>query len=126
MSRTVEELQEMVATLGKAAMGIGRSDLASQLRIYSLSLQRGPGEKFNAGSVHWSEESVVDWLGLFQVPPYADQCPIRPEQARCEKCVASPNPRAYLHVDTLADLPSGRARKCRKCGAVWLERRTRQ
>jgi len=125
MPRSRQELQELVSTLGKVCISIGRADLASQLRVYFLALSRGLTDARGTLQLKWSEDAVTDWLGMLQVPPFSERFPVRGENARCSRCHPAPSPRAYQNLETVAQVPGGTGRRCKVCGERWLERAPR-
>ena len=114
MPRSPEEIQQLVTSLGKAFTANGREDQAKELRLYFLALSKGLTRPDNALSLEWSERACLEWLGLYQVPPYHLTVEARPAPSRCTKCQAK-------SAEDLGPLPKGRGYRCDGCQTVWLE-----
>lgn len=67
----------------------------------------------------WDEESVVEWLMIFRVPPFEDVLPVLGRGVPCPQCRVQTNRREKTTIRCV--FPDGILHQCFGCEARWLE-----
>jgi len=111
-------LLDMVQRLGEEFRRRGMRTHLAPLRIYWLALQHGlVRDERHALALTLSEETVVEWLKLLQLPPYQHAYRVRPAGSACPSCPAEERG----EVSAERTFPEGRKMVCLECRSAWLE-----
>jgi hypothetical protein len=83
--------------------------------------RRAQERKANAarGRPLWDEDVVLDWLAIFRIPPFERVYTVRPPNAPCPKCRASPRGHEGPNWNC-TPFPGGELIECLGCGQRWL------
>jgi len=93
---------------------------AAKLRLYYVALRRGWASSHRSKvDVHWSEDLVIEWCKILQLPPYQHAYPVRTPHSRCSRCKDRPNNEGGS-FQTESTFPGGWKVRCSNCGEVWL------
>ena len=114
------ELLKTVAALGREFVHRGMHVHAAKLRLYYVALRRGWASSHRSKvDVHWSEDLVIEWCKILQLPPYQHAYPIRTPHSRCSHCKDRSNNEGGS-FQTESTFPGGWKVRCSNCGEVWL------
>jgi hypothetical protein len=75
--------------------------------------QRNPAR----GDDEMTMESVIEWLCVLRIPPFANVYKVLGPAASCPECGEDARFVAY----TRSVFPGGSVSACKKCGATWLQ-----
>jgi len=114
------ELLKTVAALGREFVHRGMHVHAAKLRLYYVALRRGWASSHRSKvDVHWSEDLVIEWCKILQLPPYQHAYPIRAPHSRYSRCKDRSNNEGGS-FQTESTFPGGWKVRCSNCGEVWL------
>lgn len=114
------ELLKVVGALGREFVHRGMHVHAAKLRLYYVALRRGWASSHRSKvDVHWSEDLVIEWCKILQLPPYQHAYPVRTPHSRCSRCKDRPNNEGGS-FQTESTFPGGWKVRCSNCGEVWL------
>ena len=88
------------------------------LRPYYRSFQERRRAALREPKPPWTEELVIEWLCILQIPPFENVLPTLATGARACGCDVKEVGLAMISCV----YPGGRVRECKGCGARWLER----
>jgi hypothetical protein len=114
------ELIKAVAVLGREFVRRGMHAHAAKLRLYYVALRRGwAASSRSEVDVHWSEDLVVEWCKILQLPPYEHAYPVRTAHSRCSRCKDRSNNEGGSS-QTESTFLGGWKVRCSNCGEAWL------
>ena len=113
---------DMMALTVKLGREFKRRAMTSHVNALRELYARRAGErKSNAarGRPLWDEDQVLEWLAIFRIPPFEHVYSVRPPNAPCPKCRASPRGHDGPNW-TSTTFPGGARVECLGCGQRWL------
>jgi hypothetical protein len=113
--RTLLELAEI---LGREFDRRGMRGHVEHLRLYYLAIRAGLHRRGTV-QIHWSEQMVIDWMGLLRLAPYQDRFATRPHGYTCPCRPRGPT-MADGHERTRLVWPGGAQIECSSCGQMWI------
>jgi hypothetical protein len=113
--RTLLELAEI---LGREFDRRGMRNHVEHLRLYYLAVRAGLHRRGTV-QIHWSEQMVIDWMGLLRLAPYHDRFELRARGYRCP-CRPAGGPIAGGPERTPTGWPGGAQIECTACRASWI------